>query len=111
MAEDEPDVDLDVGDFLFQGDQELFLVVTGETETGYRFSVHGWREINNHRLQEYLDGEHGRLHRSDEIADVITEDGDEDVQRKFERLQELFINYSLDDEAQEVAEQFSLEDN
>lgn len=110
MAEDEPEVELEPGDFLYQSDQELFLVVTGETENGYRFAVHGWREINDHRLAEYLDGEHGKLHYEEDIEQVIEEEGDEETKQNFARLRDLFHSYDMGEEAQDVAENFALED-
>jgi len=36
--------DLTAGDFLYQSDQELFLVVVDETEDSYVFAAHGWRD-------------------------------------------------------------------
>lgn len=106
---DENGIQLEPGEFLYQSDQELFLVVTGETKDGYTFSVHGWREISEERLSEYLAGEHGKLHRSGEIEQIIEEEADPDTRENFKRLKELFENYEEDGES-DLAEAFALDD-
>lgn len=107
---DEKTVQLEPGDFLYQSDQELFLVVTGETDNGYKFSVHGWREISDGRLSEYLDGEHGKLHHSQEIEQTIEETEEPEILETFRRLQELFENYESGEKNEELAETFALDD-
>lgn len=87
------DLDLERGDFVYQSDQELFLVVSSELEDGYRFSVHGWREISNERLTEYLDHENGRLHHGDDITELVLSEGEDSVIESFEKLAESFEVY------------------
>jgi hypothetical protein len=95
MADSSESIDeLEPGDFLYQSDQELFLVVTGETEDGYRLAAHGWREISKERLAKYVDGEHGKLHTSDEIEEIIEEEGERDIREGFARLKSLFESYA-----------------
>lgn len=93
MAEDDAYVDLEPGDFVYQSDQELFLVVMEETEDGYRFAVHGWREIGHNRLHEYIEGEHGKLYKEDELEQIIEEEADDDTRQHFERLRDVFEQY------------------
>jgi|APHM01.1.fsa_nt_gi hypothetical protein len=113
MAKDDiPNVDLslEVGDFLYQSDQELFLVVTGVNDDSYEFAVHGWREIADYRLKEYLDGDKGELFRQEDVSDVVENEREPDVQRKFKLLTDLFSAYEggLDDEGPHT--EFRLED-
>jgi hypothetical protein len=113
MSEDDvPDVDLslEVGDFLYQSDQELFLVVTGVNTDSYEFAVHGWREIADYRLKEYLDGDSGQLFRQEDVSEVVENEREADTQHKFKLLKELFSAYEggLSDEGPH--ESFRLED-
>jgi len=110
MADSSNSIDeLEPGDFLYQSDQELFLVVTGETEEGYKLAVHGWREISKERLAKYINGEHGKLHTSDEIEDMIEEKGERDVREGFARLKGLFESYA-DSDGVSVGDDFVMED-
>lgn len=113
MVEDDiPDVDLDLecGDYVYQSDQELFLVVTGVHEESYEFAVHGWREIADYRLAEYLEGESGQLHRQEDVEDVVEAERDAETQQKFNQLTRLFAAYTngLDDDGPH--KQFKLRD-
>lgn len=85
--------DLTVGDFLYQSDQELFLVVTGETEESYSFAVHGWREIGKSRIDEYIDDSRSKVHKQDEIDNLINEKGSQSTQQQFNKLKQLFSVY------------------
>lgn len=110
MADSSKSIDeLEPGDFLYQSDQELFLVVTGETEDGYKLAAHGWREISKERLAKYVDGEHGKLHTNDEIEEIIEEEGDRDVKEGFARLKSLFESYADSDDVT-VGDDFVMRD-
>ena len=87
------DIDLSVGDYVYQSDQELFLVVTDVREDSYKFAVHGWREIADYRLDEYLEGDQGQLYKHEEVKSEIEQRDDPDVSRKFKKLTELFSVY------------------
>lgn len=110
MSENDVYIDLEPGDFVYQADQELFLVVTAETDNGYRFAVHGWREISHSRLDEYIGGKHGKLHKQEDIEQIIEEEADDSTKQNFDRLRELFESYNPQNIDQEVAEDFAMED-
>jgi hypothetical protein len=104
--------DLDPADFVYQSDQELFLVVTGETENSYQFAVHGWREIDKDRLDEYISHDNGKLFKEEDVVEVIEEDASDDQRRSFDQLQLLFDAYAdrdFDEDGPHV--DFSLEDS
>jgi len=85
--------DLSTGDFLYQSDQELFLVVTSETENSYEFAVHGWREIGKDRIDGYIDDSRSKVHKQDEVDELISEKGDVSTQQQFNKLKQLFSVY------------------
>lgn len=85
--------ELNKGDFLYQSDQELFLVVTGETDDGYTFAVHGWREIGEDRLDEYIEDSRSKVHRQDNVEQIIMEKGDDNTEKQFNKLKQLFSVY------------------
>lgn len=89
--------ELSAGDFLYQSDQELFLVVMDKTDDGYSFAVHGWREIGDDRVEEYINDNRSKLHRQNEIENLIDEEGDKDVEMKFNKLKQLFSVYEQAD--------------
>lgn len=103
---------LSEGDFVYQSDQELFLVVTGETDTSYKFAVHGWREIGKDRLDEYLSHDNGKLHKQDSVSEIVENEGDEDQQQNFEQMREMFAAYT-DADLPEYGphEEFALDDS
>lgn len=103
-------LDLDAGDFLYQSDQELFLVVMEERDDSYKLAVHGWREIGKNRLQEYTDGENGKLHRQADVDDVIEQDADDDTAESYEQLYSLFDLYTDGISDDGPSEEFALED-
>lgn len=104
-------VDLSPGDFLYQTDKELFHVVMEETQEGYIFSVHGFRDISHDRLKEYLDGEHGKLYRQEQLEKAIEEDGDEDAAENLSQLERIFSTYEDLDLSEDGPQyEFSLED-
>lgn len=86
--------DLTAGDFLYQSDQELFLVVTGETEDSYTFAVHGWREIGKDRIDGYIQNNRSKVHRQGEIEDFIS---DADPAKELNKLKQLFSVYEKAD--------------
>lgn len=99
---------LEEGDFVYQSEQELFLVVADEDEDSYTFAVHGWRTIDKERLDDYLDG--GTLHDGTEVEEVVA-DADSDVTRqRFEELQELFEIYEDGLTEDGPHEEFALDD-
>lgn len=90
-------VNLSPGDFLYQSDQELFLVVLEETEDSYIFAAHGWRDIDKSRIDEYIEDSRSKVHRQGEIESVIKEKGDADDQQKLNKLKQLFAVYEQSD--------------
>lgn len=85
--------ELSKGDFLYQSDQELFLVVTGETNSHYQFAVHGWREISKGRIDEYLSHQNGKLFTEEMMRDVVADSGSEEHILNFDRMAEMFAEY------------------
>lgn len=92
---DEPE--LSEGDFVYQSDRELFLVVTGETENSYQFAVHGWREIGKERLDEYLSHENAKLTDQEEVIEYVDNEGSDEVKAQFENLLRMFNEYADSD--------------
>lgn len=92
---DQPD--LKSGDFVYQSDLELFLVVTGETETSYQFAAHGWREIDKERVDEYLSHESAKLSKQEDIIELVESEGDDETKKQFEKLLKLFNTYTDQD--------------
>jgi len=109
--EDEQSLDLEPGDFLYQVHQELFLVVVEEREDSYLFSVHGWRDIDKSRAANYVKGEPGTLHSQDQFEQVVEEQADEETAANYEKLKELFEQYSKDFDADGPAETFAMDDH
>ena len=85
-------MDLSEGDFLYQADQELFLVVAEETEDTYKFAVHGWREIDKERLGEYIDNEHMSFHRGEQVEQIVEEDGSDEMRERFSQLRRMLFD-------------------
>jgi hypothetical protein len=86
-------VELSPGDFLYQSGQELFLVVVEENEDSYRFAVHGWRDIDKDRIEEYVEKDESNVYRQREVEQIIDREGDDEVQQEFNRLKQLFSAY------------------
>lgn len=86
-------VELSPGDFLYQSDQELFLVVIEEKENHYVFAAHGWREIDKGRLDGYIEDERSTIYTEEEVEKLVDEKGNEDEQEQFSKLKELFEVY------------------
>jgi len=86
-------VDLSEGDFLYQSDQELFLVVTNESDESYTFAAHGWREIDKGRVDQYVEDSTSKIHRMEAVERLIDEEGDEQTKQQFNKLKQLFAVY------------------
>lgn len=103
--------DLEEGDFVYQSDQELFLVVTDVGKETYHFAVHGWRSIDKERLDEYLDHQNGKLYKQGQVTDLIEDEADDETRENFEQLMELFSAYEdVDLEEEGPHTDFALED-
>lgn len=85
--------DLSVGDFLYQSDQELFLVVVDTEGDSYTFAVHGWREIDKERIDEYVADSRSKVHHQSDVERLVGERGDDEAQEKFDKLKQLFAVY------------------
>lgn len=85
--------DLSPSDFLYQSDQELFLVVVEENEDSYTFAAHGWREIGKDRIGEYIEDSRSKVHKQSDVEELIQEKGDEQTKKQFNKLKQLFAVY------------------
>lgn len=90
-------VELNEGDFVYQSDQELFLIVLEEDEDSYLFAAHGWRNIDKERIEQYVEDSQSKVHRQSEIEKLIEEQGDDETTEQYDKLQELFDAYSRTD--------------
>jgi len=79
--------ELSAGDFLYQSDQELFLVVMEENDESYKFAVHGWRDIDKERLDEYIEDSRSKVHKQNTFEDKVDDD------EKLNKLKQLFKVY------------------
>lgn len=105
-------ITLENGDFVYQSDQELFLVCIGETDTSYKFAVHGWRNIDKERLDEYVSHDNGQLYKQDTIDEIVESDATEEQQENFDTLREMFAQYEEQDFAEDGPHtEFTLDDN
>lgn len=110
--------DLEPGDFLYQANQELFLVCISSNESEVEFAVHGWRSIDKDRLNHYLDPEEDfwgdfddEIHTEEQVQKVIDQADDPNAQEKLDWLKEIFAQYADTDISQESAHSdFSLDD-
>jgi hypothetical protein len=102
---------LEPGDFVYQSDQELFLVVIGETETSYKFAVHGWRNIDKERLDEYVSHDNGKLYQQSDVEEALDDNASDEQREQYEVLQQLFNAYADADISEEGPHtDFALED-
>lgn len=85
--------ELSKGDFLYQSDQELFMVVTEVEEDTIKFAAHGWREIDKDRIEEYIEDSGSKVHGQDKVEELITNEGDDETRDKFNKLKQLFSVY------------------
>jgi hypothetical protein len=105
-------IDLSKGDFVYQSDQELFLVVIGEDEESYQFAVHGWRNIGKNRLDEYISHDNGKLHKQDSVTEIVESKGDDTQRQSFEQMREMRSVYAdIDLEEDGPHTDFALEDS
>lgn len=96
MAE-ETDLDLEPGDFLYQADQEIFLVVMEEQDDSYLLAAHGWRNIGKDRLDDYIQNEQrSKLYGQDEVDEIVGEEADDRAAANYTRLRGLFQQYAED---------------
>jgi hypothetical protein len=110
--------DLEPGDFLYQANQELFLVCIANRDEEVEFAVHGWRTIDKERLDHYLDpdgefweGLDDEFHTEERVREVIDEADDPNAEEKLEWLNTIFEQYAEADIAQESAHSdFALDD-
>lgn len=86
-------VSLEPGDYLYQADQELFLVCMEDREDEIEFAVHGWRTIDKQRLESYLDEDKPIVHTQDEVRDVVTDADDPNAEEKLDWLTDIFEQY------------------
>lgn len=86
-------VDLEPGDYLYQSDQELFLVVVDVREDSYLFAAHGWRDIDKERLDQYIEDSHSKVHKQNEVEEFINSEGDNNDELQFNKLKQLFSVY------------------
>lgn len=104
-------VELEPGDFLYQADQELFLVCIEDRDDEVEFAVHGWRTIDKKRLAEYLDADKPIVHTEEQVMDVIDESDDPKAEEKFGWLKEIFEQYGrVEMEEGSAHSDFSLDD-
>lgn len=102
-------MELEKGDFLYQVDQELFLVVTDISKKSYTFSVHGWRTIDKERIDQYLDDPKSNIHHMDTVQSVIRNEGSQSMKEEYEELRAMFEDvYGSSDLT--FGESFSMED-
>lgn len=103
--------DLSVGDFLYQSDQELFLVVIEEHDDSYTFAAHGWREIGKERIDGYVEDSRSKIYEQEDIEELIDEQGGEDTKKQLDRLKQLFAAYEDNDVPEDgPQEKFALEE-
>jgi len=103
--------ELGPGEFLYQADQELFLVCIANREDEIEFAVHGWRTIDKERLDKYLDAEKPVVHTEDQVRDVIDAADDPNADEKLDWLKDIFEQYKVADIEQDSAHSdFALDD-
>jgi hypothetical protein len=102
---------LSTGDFLYQSDQELFMVVVEDNDDSMKFAVHGWRDIDKERVDEYIDDGRSKIHKQSEIETLIDEKGDSETREQLNKLKQLFSVYRQADIPDNgPQEDFKLED-
>lgn len=89
-------MELNEGDFLYQADQELFLVVVEENEESYKLAAHGWREVGKDRLSEYIENEHMSLYTSKEVVEEIEQSDEESLHQRIKDLKRILFDTYAD---------------
>ena len=107
--DDASDLELEPGDFLYQADQEIFLVLMEESDDSYLFSVHGWRDIDKERVAGYMERQDA-LYSQEVIDTLVDEEADESTRESYERLLKVFDNYRGEFEESGPHKDFSLVD-
>lgn len=102
-------VDLKPGDFLYQADQELFLVCIEDRDEEVEFAVHGWRTIDKERLGKYLDADKPVIHTEEQVRKVVEDVDDPKADEKLEWLTDIFEQYK-NVEVDATHSDFSLDD-
>lgn len=104
-------VSLEPGDFLYQADQELFLVCIEDREDEIEFAVHGWRTIDKNRLESYLDADKQVVHTEEHVREVVEESDDDSAGEKLDWLTDIFEQYErVDIEEESAHSDFALDD-
>lgn len=104
-------VSLEPGDFLYQADQELFLVCIEDREDEIEFAVHGWRTIDKKRLSDYLDADKPVIHTEEQVKHVVEEADDPNAEEKLDWLKNIFEQYKRAEIEEDSAHSdFSLDD-
>lgn len=104
-------VSLEPGDYLYQADQELFLVCMEDREDEIEFAVHGWRTIDKGRLESYIEEDKPIVHTQDQVRDVVTDADDPKAEEKLDWLTDIFEKYErVDVEEDSAHSDFALDD-
>lgn len=102
---------LEPGDFLYQADQELFLVCMEDREDEIEFAVHGWRTIDKERLDSYLDADRPIIHTEDEVREAVADADDPKAGDRLAWLTDIFEKYeNVDVESDSAHSDFALDD-
>lgn len=88
------------GDFFYDPEHELFLVVSSTDDETYTLAVHGWWELSEDRIEEYREEKMPGFVTADELEELIAADGSDELQETFAEIQALFEKYEngLDEE-------------
>jgi hypothetical protein len=86
-------IELEPGDFVYQADQELFLVVMEDDDDTYHFAVHGWRTIDKDRLDEYMTHRDKQMFYDDEIDHILQEEATEEELERYRTIVKVFETY------------------
>lgn len=85
-------MDLDIGEFIYNADGEEFLVVIEETDDGYLFAKHGWIEMSDDRLEEYLDDDYMSMYTEDTVVEAVSNKGTDAQKDAIKMLQRQFMD-------------------
>lgn len=103
--------DLEAGDFLYQANEEIFLVVIENKEDNIDFAVHGWRTIDKDRLRRYLDADNPVIHTEEQVEEVVANVDDPEADEKMEWLRGVFEQYEQNTDSDSAYDDFTLNDN
>jgi hypothetical protein len=85
---------MEPGEFLYQSDQEIFMVVIEENDDSYVFAVHGWREVDKNRLESYLAENGGTLYTEHDTRVTVEEHGTDEQLKHYEEMVKFFRMYA-----------------